>query len=64
MASSAILPNLLKEQSTQNHPQSLSGALFPTTFLEIALYLRPQDGSFREVQLYFFALPSTTRANF
>ena len=46
------------------NPQSLSGALFPTTFLEIALYLRSQDGSFREVQLYFFALPSTTRANF
>ena len=42
MASRAILSNFFEEQRTQNHPQYLSGlsrALFPTTFLEIAVYL-------------------------
>ena len=42
MASRAILSNFFEEQRTQNHPQHLSGlsrALFPTTFLEIAVYL-------------------------
>ena len=37
-----ILSNFFEEQRTQNHPQCLSGlsrALFPTTFLEIAVYL-------------------------
>ena len=41
MASSVILSNFFEEQLTQNHPQCLSGlsrALFPTTFLEIAVY--------------------------
>ena len=41
MASRAILSNFFEEQWTQNHPQYLSGlsrALFPTTFLEIAVY--------------------------
>ena len=36
-----ILSNFFEEQRTQNHPQCLSGlsrALFPTTFLEIAVY--------------------------
>ena len=40
MASRAILSNFFEEQWTQNHLQYLSGlsrALFPTTFLEIAL---------------------------
>ena len=40
MASRAILSNFFEEQRTQNHPQYLSGlsrALFPTTFLEIAV---------------------------
>ena len=35
-----ILSNFFEEQRTQNHPQCLSGpshALFPTTFLEIAV---------------------------
>ena len=39
--SRAILSNFFEEQCTQNHPQYLSGlsrALFPTTFLEIAVY--------------------------
>ena len=39
--SRAILLNFFEEQCTQNHPQYLSrllGALFPTTFLEIAVY--------------------------
>ena len=40
MASRAILSNFFEEQWTQNQPQYLSGlsrALFPTTFLEIAV---------------------------
>ena len=40
MGSRAILSNFFEEQRTQNHPQKLSGlsrALFPTTFLEIAV---------------------------
>ena len=39
-----------------------SCVLFSRTFLEIAGYLRPQDGPCQEA--HFFALPSTTRANF
>ena len=41
VASRAIFSNFFEEQSTQNHPQylsRLSRALFPTTFLEIAVY--------------------------
>ena len=41
MASHAILSNFFEEEWTQHHPQYLSGlsrALFPTTFLEIAVY--------------------------
>ena len=41
MAFPAILSNFFVEEWTQNHPQYLSGlsrALFPTTFLEIAVY--------------------------
>ena len=41
MASRAILSNFFEEQRTQNHRQYLSGlsrTLFPTTFLEIAVY--------------------------
>ena len=41
MATRAILSNFFEEQWTQNHPQYLSRlscALFPTTFLEIAVY--------------------------
>ena len=40
MASRAILSNFIEEQWTQNYPQYLSGlsrALFPETFLEIAV---------------------------
>ena len=40
MASCAILTNFFEKPWTQNHPQYLSGllcALFPTTFLEIAI---------------------------
>ena len=42
MASPAILSNFFEKQWTQNPPQYLSGlsrALYPTTFLEIAVYL-------------------------
>ena len=41
MASRAILSNVFEEQCTENYPQyllQLSGARFPTTFLEIAVY--------------------------
>ena len=41
--SRVILSNFFEEQPTQNHPPYLSGlsrALFPTTFLEIAVYYR------------------------
>ena len=43
MASRAILSNFFEEQWTQNHPQylsALSRALFPTTFLEIAVFMQ------------------------
>ena len=39
-----ILSNFFKKKRTQNHPQCLSGlsrALFPTTFLQIAVYSVP-----------------------
>ena len=42
MASRAILSNFFEEEWTQNQPQYFSGlprALFPTTFLEIAVYV-------------------------
>ena len=40
MASCTILSNFCEEQRTQSHPQYLSGlSLFPTTFLEVAVYL-------------------------
>ena len=45
MTSPAILSNFFEKQWTQNHPQYLSGlsrALYPTTFLEIAVYVRSQ----------------------
>ena len=46
-ASCAILSNFFEERRTQNHPQHLSGlprALFPTTFLEIAVDYTGQGG--------------------
>ena len=49
VASRAIFSNLFEEQSTQNHPQYLSGlssAFFPTTFLEIAVNGYRRDASF------------------
>ena len=39
-ASPAVLSNFFENQWTQNHPQYLSGlsrALYPTTFLELAV---------------------------
>ena len=41
MASRAIVSNFFEKQWTQDHPQYISGlsrALYPTTFLEIAVY--------------------------
>ena len=60
MATRAILSNFFEEQLTQNHPQYLSRllrALFPTTFLEIAVYLYASD-TFRPILALFthFAL--------
>ena len=46
MVSRAILWNFFEKQWTQDHPQYLSGlsrALFPTTFLEIAVYQQGYD---------------------
>ena len=43
MASRAILSNFFEEQQAQNHPQyplGLSRALFPKTFLEIAVSVK------------------------
>ena len=43
LSSHAILSNFFEEQWTQNHPQYLLGlsrALFPATFLEIAVYIK------------------------
>ena len=40
-----ILSNFFEKKRTQNHPQCLSGlsrALFPTTFLETAVYVSPR----------------------
>ena len=48
MASRAILWNFFEKQWTQNHPQYLSRlphALFPRTFLEIAVYQQGHDNS-------------------
>ena len=48
VASRAILSNFFGEQGRQNHPQYLSGlsrALFPTTFLETAVF-KWQPGPF------------------
>ena len=46
MVSRAILWNFFEKQWTQDHPQYLSGlsrALFPATFLEIAVYQQGYD---------------------
>ena len=48
VASRVILSNFFEEQWIQNHPQYLSGfsrALFPTAFLEIAVYLYIYSGA-------------------
>ena len=45
MPSRAIVSNFCEEQRTQNHPKYLSGlsrALFPKTFLKIAVYKTSQ----------------------
>ena len=41
MASPAILPDFCENSELQDHPRYISGlsrALYPTTFLEIAVY--------------------------
>ena len=57
VASRAIFSNFFEEQSTQNHPQYLSGlsrALFPTTFFEIAVYSEAGFGD-RQPRLVTYA---------
>ena len=57
VASRAILSNFFGEQVRQNHPQYLSGlsrALFPTTFLETAVY---RDAKRRGIYLALFTDP-------
>ena len=59
MASRAILSTLFEEQRTQNHPQYLSGlsrAIFPTTFLEIAV----SKAKTLNVQHNFWQFPSAS----
>ena len=55
----AILSNFFGEQGGQNHPQYFSGlsrALFPTTFLETALFLPLQTnhGAIKEINTIFY----------
>ena len=54
VASRTILSNFFEEQCPQSHPQYLSGlsrALFPTTFLEIAVNTNETPGELsREVK--------------
>ena len=57
VASRAIFSNFFEEQSTQNHPQYLSGlsrALFPTTFLKIAVYVRREEQYVQTLELLLF----------
>ena len=59
VASRAIFSNFFEEQSTQNHPQYLSGlsrALFPTTFLEIAVYVRREEQYVQTLELLLLLL--------
>ena len=62
VASRAIVSNFFGEQGRQNHPQYLLGlsrALFPTTFLETAVY--PATSIIlSQKMLYFLHLPTTS----
>ena len=64
MTSPAILSNFFEKQWTQNHPQYLSGlsrALYPKTFLEIAVYVKNYSGFERNFQyMYVFISISKT----
>ena len=65
MASPAILSNFFEKQWTQNHPQYLSGlsrALYPTTFLEIAVCICYTDLSFDWLE--YISLQIYLRAQF
>ena len=58
MTPPAILSNFFEKQWTQNHPQYLSGlsrALYPKTFLEIAVYVKNYSWFVRNFQyMYVF----------
>ena len=60
MTSPAILSNFFEKQWTQNHPQYLSGlsrALYPTTFPEIAVYVKNYSGfgrNFQNMYVYIY----------
>ena len=66
-----ILSNFFEEQLTQNHPLCLSGlsrALFPTTFLEIAVFEINRTGTVRETadiwrRDHWFPREMTSEAN-
>ena len=66
MTSPAILSNFFEKQWTQNHPQYLSGlsrALYPKTFLEIAVYVKNYSGFERNFQ-YMYVFISISKNNF
>ena len=61
MGSCAILSTCFEEQWTQNHPQyvsRLSRELFPTTFLEIAVFIRANPHTRYQNTCGSFYLPS------
>ena len=61
MGSCAILSTSFEEQWTQNHPQYVSGLsreLFPTTFLEIAVFIRANSHTRYQSTCGSFYLPS------
>ena len=57
VASRAIFSNFFGEQGRQNHPQYLSGlsrAIFPTTFLETAVYILRYEPTLRGIVVLVF----------
>ena len=67
MAYRGILSNFFEEQRTENHPQYLSGlsrALFPTTFLEIAVYKHLESLSAARVHKSLIYIGNLARHSF
>ena len=66
MTPPAILSNFFEKQWTQNHQQYLSGlsrALYPKTFLEIAVYVKNYSWFVRNFQ-YMYVFISISKNNF